>query len=184
MLLTTQTGLDSIAALTWREFEQLVGAAFRQQGYTVEETGQGGADGGIDLILRRGAAIEIVQCKRWRSRQVDVRVVREMFGLLEHHHAKGAKIVCVGAYTRDAEEFARGKSIELIAGDDLVALVRSAQASLGARDDGSFKSASSADPSCPVCSGEMLQRANRKTGELFWGCRRFPECRGTRALKT
>ena len=44
-LLATQTGLDSIAAMDWRDFERLVGEAFRRRGYTVEETGLGGADG-------------------------------------------------------------------------------------------------------------------------------------------
>jgi restriction system protein len=65
-LLNAQQGLESIAALGWRHFEQLVGEAFRRQGYTVEETGLGGADGGIDLILRKGGRRVLVQCKQWR----------------------------------------------------------------------------------------------------------------------
>ncbi len=48
-LLDTQSGLDSIAAMGWRDFERLVGEAFRRQGYIVEETGLGGEDGDIDL---------------------------------------------------------------------------------------------------------------------------------------
>lgn len=63
-LLDAQQGLDSIAALGWRHFEQLVGEAFRRQGYTVEETGLGGADGGIDLILRKNGRRVLVQCKQ------------------------------------------------------------------------------------------------------------------------
>ena len=63
-LLDAQQGLDSIAALGWRRFEQLVGEAFRRQGYTVEETGLGGADGGIDLILRKDGRRVLVQCKQ------------------------------------------------------------------------------------------------------------------------
>ncbi|NYI20182.1 restriction system protein [Xanthomonas arboricola] len=54
--LETRTSLESLAAGGWRQFERLVGEAFRRQGYSVEETGLGGADGGIDLILRRTAA--------------------------------------------------------------------------------------------------------------------------------
>lgn len=34
--------------------------------------------------------------------------------------------------------------------------------------------------SCPECGGGMLKRANRKTGEPFWGCEKFPKCKGTR----
>ncbi|MGN6512577.1 MAG: restriction endonuclease, partial [Lysobacteraceae bacterium] len=74
-LLEQQTGLDSLAAMSWREFEMLVGEAFRRQGYLVEETGLGGADGGIDLIVRRQGRTELVQCKQWRSRQVRPAVV-------------------------------------------------------------------------------------------------------------
>ncbi|WAT14980.1 restriction endonuclease [Xanthomonas fragariae] len=51
--LETRTSLESLAAGGWRQFEQLVGEAFRRQGYSVEHTGLGGADGGIDLILRK-----------------------------------------------------------------------------------------------------------------------------------
>ena len=40
--LDAQTGLASIAALGWRDFERLVGEAFRRQGYAVEESGLGG----------------------------------------------------------------------------------------------------------------------------------------------
>jgi len=42
-LLDAQSGLASIAALGWRDFERLVGEAFRRQGYTVEESRLGGA---------------------------------------------------------------------------------------------------------------------------------------------
>lgn len=51
-LLDRQSGLDSIRAMSWREFEMLCGEAFRRRGFTVEENGMGGADGGVDLILR------------------------------------------------------------------------------------------------------------------------------------
>jgi hypothetical protein len=33
---------------------------------------------------------------------------------------------------------------------------------------------------CPDCGGPMLARANRLTGEKFWGCKAYPDCRGTR----
>lgn len=44
---------DSIRSMSWREFEQLMGEAFRQQGYAVEETGGNGADGDVGLQLRK-----------------------------------------------------------------------------------------------------------------------------------
>lgn len=83
-LLDARTGLDSVAALGWRDFERLVGEAFRRRGYAVEETGLGGADGGIDLVLRRETTRILVQCKQWRRECVPVSVVREMCGLLAY----------------------------------------------------------------------------------------------------
>ena len=36
--------------------------------------------------------------------------------------------------------------------------------------------------SCPECGGEMVKRINRKTADTFWGCAKFPKCRGTRKV--
>ncbi len=35
-------------------------------------------------------------------------------------------------------------------------------------------------PLCPSCEGPMILRMNRRDGTSFWGCRRYPACRGTR----
>ncbi|MDE2861275.1 MAG: topoisomerase DNA-binding C4 zinc finger domain-containing protein [Chloroflexota bacterium] len=39
-----------------------------------------------------------------------------------------------------------------------------------------------AAPSCPSCEVSMVRRTNRRTGGDFWGCQRFPACRGTRDI--
>ena len=128
-LLDSQTGIDSLRQINWQQFEQLVGEAFRRQGYAIEETGLGGADGGIDLILRKNGQTTLVQCKQWQNRQVGVKIVREMYGLLVHQQAAAVKIVALGDYTDDARCFAQGKPIELIHGGQLIAAVRSLQTS-------------------------------------------------------
>lgn len=38
-------------------------------------------------------------------------------------------------------------------------------------------------PKCPVCSGDMRVAANKTTGNLFFGCKKFPECRGMRPFE-
>lgn len=181
-LLDTQTGLDSIRAMNWKEFELLVGEAFRRQGYSVQETGQGGADGGIDLILRKDGATTLVQCKQWRTRQVTVNVVREMFGLLTHHGAKAVKIVTTGDYTADAQRFAQGKPIELIHGDGLLAMVRGVRITKAGTTPPveAHTVVPTSPPPCPKCGNAMIQRENRRTKERFWGCPSYPTCRGTR----
>jgi len=186
-LLDAQQGLESIAALGWRHFEQLVGEAFRRQGYNVEETGLGCADGGIDLILRKNGRRVLVQCKQWRRRQISVNVVREMYGLLAHHGADEVKIACSGTYTRDAEEFAKDKPIELIGGEELLRMVREVQTTLmqttravGVVEPVLVASTLTTPCACPKCGKPMVERSNRKTGQKFWGCSTFPACRGVR----
>lgn len=68
-ILESQTGLDSIKNLSWREFEELVGEVFRRQGYLVLENPSEGVDGGIDLRLRKNAQMTLVQCKHWKSKK-------------------------------------------------------------------------------------------------------------------
>lgn len=180
-LLETQTSLDSLRAMNWREFEILVGEAFRREGYQIEETGLGGADGGIDLWLSKNGKTALVQCKQWRNQRVDVKVVREMYGLLAHHHADAVKIVTVGDFTPDAQRFAQDKPIELIRGEALLALVRSVQVSKPARRINLFNRISLAGsaPTCPSCGSTMVKRVNRQSRHVFWGCSRYPGCHGT-----
>jgi restriction system protein len=189
-LLETQTGLDSLRAMSWKAFEILVGEAFRRQGYAVEETGLGGADGGIDLVLGKHGQTVLVQCKQWRSRQVPVTVVREMFGLLGHHGASAVIIVSTANYTADAQRFVEGKPIELINGDQLLAMVQAVQTAIPAahREPTPVVASEPAPipsdetPTCPSCASVMIRRENRRTREAFWGCPSYPRCRGTRVI--
>lgn len=191
-LLDTQTSLDSLRTITWREFEMLVGEAFRRRGYLVEETGLGGKDGGIDLIVRKNGRTELVQCKQWKNRQVRASTVREMWGLVDHHRADAVSIICVGDFTPDAAAFAEGKAIELINGKQLLELVRDVQspderghATVRARERiEPVLDANRTDalPSCPACGATMVARKNRRNGQAFWGCSSYPRCKATQVV--
>ncbi|WP_243042864.1 restriction endonuclease [Dyella sedimenti] len=189
-LLDMQTGLRSLRSMHWKAFELIVGEAFRRQGYAVEETGLGGADGGIDLILRKQGQTVLVQCKQWRTRQVPVMVAREMFGLLVHHKADAIIIVSTGNYTVDAQRFVQGKPIELINGDQLLAMVQAVQTPAEpTQAPPAFAAAPGAaeksdTPTCPSCGSAMVQRQNRRTREAFWGCPSYPRCKGTRTVQS
>lgn len=188
-LLDTRTTLQSLSDTGWRNFERLVGEAFRRQGYAVEETGLGGADGGIDLILRRDGRRVLVQCKQWKRQQVGVSVVREMYGLMAHHQADAVQIVSTGRFTRDAQTFAHGKAITLIPGEALLDMIRAVQTTApapAARIEPQLPvqtrspPAATAAPTCPRCGADMTQRNNRQTRDPFLGCTRYPLCKGTR----
>jgi restriction system protein len=87
---------DSVGALnemTWREFEMLVGEAFRRKGYMVSETGGGGADGGVDLVLSKDGEKFLVQCKKWKAFKVGVTTIRELYGVMAAGGAAGGFVV-------------------------------------------------------------------------------------------
>ena len=93
-MLDAQTSLASIRELPWKRFEDLLGEAFRRQGFKVEETLGGGADGGIDLLLGREGNVTVVQCKRRNGAPVGVREVRELYGGFTPSWSERSKTCC------------------------------------------------------------------------------------------
>jgi restriction system protein len=179
---------DALNGMSWQQFEKLVGEAFRQQGYAVTETGGGGADGGIDLVLTRGSEKFLVQCKQWKAYRVSVNVVRELYGVMAAKGAAGGFVVTSGRFTDDAIDFASGRNIRLLDGQQLRAMVGKEQQTMPRTDDGGVArpaSPISTAPNCPVCSRSMVRRTSRRgtnAGGEFWGCSAFSACRGTRAV--
>jgi restriction system protein len=114
---------DALNHLTWREFEMLVGEAFRVQGDSVVETG-GSADGGVDVVLRKDSEKYFVQCKQWRAQTVGVPIVRELYGAMAAHGATGGFVVTSGRFTKPAIEFAQGRNLTLIDGPQLHAMIQ------------------------------------------------------------
>jgi restriction system protein len=179
-------GASALGGMSWREFEMLVGEAFRLQGYRVEETGGGGADGGVDLVLSKGTEKFLVQCKQWKAFKVGVAVVRELYGVMAAKGAAGGFVVTSGTFTEDAIAFASGRNVKLVDGVRLFGLIAQARQSIGVQSQASAQEAPSASrsagPSCPVCTSAMVKRTamkGAKAGSQFWVCSRFPGCRGT-----
>lgn len=186
-LVDQTTNLESLRDLPWKQFEILVAEAFRRQGYQVEFFLNRGADGGIDLILKKDGRTSLVQCKQWKVFSVGAPDIREMFGLMTAEGADEAIIVTSGQFTREAESFATGKPIRLLDGPQLLSLVQSVQ---NAPQNGNSRSVNITSeptpaPSCPLCGVAMIRRTARRghnAGNPFWGCPSYPDCKGTRPL--
>jgi restriction system protein len=182
-LVNGQTSLESLKALSWKEFEWMVGEAFRLKGYSVEESLGGGPDGGVDLVLRKDGRKIIVQCKQWKKWKVGAPIVREQFGILTASNADVVYVVASGEFTKEAINFAAGKPIRLINGSQLLRLIS------GVQQGGEAVLTEPSDvgpvPDCPKCGELMVLRTARKgknIGEKFWGCSGFPKCRGNLPL--
>ena len=188
-LVDEQTSLEKLRETGWKDFEYLVAEAFRRQGYAVDYSLGRGADGGVDLTLRRNGRTSLVQCKQWKVFSIGAPFIREMFGLMTADQADEAIIVTTGKFTRDAQEFAAGKPIQLIDGPRLLALVQSVQSNPVAadpsplREQGGRKSDEVSAIACPLCGKPMVLRMARRgsnAGNQFWGCSAYPACKGTR----
>ena len=192
---------DALDGMSWREFEMLVGEAFRLQGYRVTEQGGSGPDGGIDLVLSKGSEKFLVQCKQWKAFKVGVTIVRELYGVMAAKGAAGGFVVTSGRFTDDANAFASGRNIKLIDGPLLHGLLSQAKNSAGASQQASPQNSNQAPlrpspqtrasqspvqlatPACPSCGSTMAKRKARRgvnVGGEFWGCATYPVCKGTR----
>jgi restriction system protein len=192
-VVANSSGPEGLNGISWPEFELLVGEAFRIQGYTVTERGGAQADGGVDLVLRKGTETFLVQCKQWKAYKVGVDVVRELYGVMSSRGAVGGFVVTSGSFTADAQAFVKGLSINLVDGPKLFGLLQRAKASLNGTATSAAGAtpirpartgeAAAAAPLCPVCNGSMVRRTAKKganAGSQFWGCSKYPACRGTR----
>lgn len=113
------SGGNTLLSISWHEFELLVGEALRRRGYKVQDTGANGPDGGIDLVARKDGETYLVQCKQWRSVQVGVPVVRELYGAMAAEGAVGGFVVTSGTFTKQARDFASGRNLQLVDGNVL-----------------------------------------------------------------
>jgi restriction system protein len=185
-LVDQQTSLESLRAVSWKDFEFLVAEAYRRQGYEVDFSLGKGADGGVDLVLHKAGHTSLVQCKQWKVFSVGVPVVREMFGIMTAEQADEVIIVTSGKFTTEAENFARGKSIQLLDGSRLLELVKQVQSRVPTSNNlTSTTTESNETPFCPVCGKVMVTRTARRgqnAGNKFWGCPDYPGCKGTRQV--
>lgn len=182
---------NPLVDISWHEFELLVGEYFRRQGYSVEET-EGGADGGVDLIIIRNGEKYLVQCKQWKAYKVGVKIVRELLGVMVGSGATGGFVITSGDFTEDAMSFAKANNIELLDGKVLQQMLQiQPRQTSGVTVKKSINPTSELElsspelhnknqPLCPKCGSGMVQRVakqGKRSGEKFWGCSKFPACR-------
>lgn len=168
----TRTALES---MSWREFEGLTAEVFRRKGFQIVERGGDGPDGGVDLELRAGGDKYLVQCKQWKALKVGVAIVRELYGVMSAEGAVGGFVVASGEFTEEAKRFAEGRSIELVPSSTMLQMVRETSRK------GAIAAPKTTSPACPKCGAEMIQRVAKQganAGNRFWGCSRFPACKG------
>jgi restriction system protein len=111
-----------------------------------------------------------------------VQPVRELYGVQTAMQADRAMFVAIGSYTDDARRFGAQVGMTLVDGEELLRIISTG---LGGEPLELPVPTAPVGPAWPACGGEMVLRTARRgphAGEDFFGCARFPACRGTVAL--
>lgn len=183
--------------LTGAEFERLLALYFRDQGYSVQEVGIGGSDGGVDLVItdKRGEKTA-VQAKCYsESNKVPVQTVRELVGAKRNHDCILSLLVTTSDLTGPAKTEAEQFKVDYWHGVLLEQKLRSwgkwqpgkkaprqAYAAKAEIAKARQKTAAAAVPMiCSKCGAPLVKRKS-KQGESFLGCSAFPKCRYTKPL--
>jgi len=119
----------NLAAMDWEDFEHLIREVFEKEfsanGSQVKIT-QASRDGGVDAVAFdedpiRGGKI-VIQAKRYTN-TVSVSAVRDLYGTIMNEGANKGILVTTADYGPDAYEFAKGKPITLLSGNELLYLL-------------------------------------------------------------
>lgn len=120
---------ENLASMDWEDFEHLIRELFEKEfastGGEVKVT-RASRDGGIDAVVFdpdpiRGGKI-VIQAKRYTN-TVGVSAVRDLYGTLINEGANKGILVTTANYGADAHDFAKGKPITLLSGNQLLYLL-------------------------------------------------------------
>lgn len=159
--------------IEWRRFEAVCERLFAQSGFKTKSQSHG-ADGGVDVWMYSAHAegpVSIAQCKHFRSKEVDVKLIREFFGVMTSHKLQRGTFVTTSTFTADAQMFANENGINALDGDKLLKLIATRTPEqqkelLDIAYEGEYSI-----PTCASCGIKLVKRTK------FWCCNNFPKCR-------
>ncbi len=125
-VLSTLDQRPNLMDLTPGEFESLITNLFQAMGLETRQT-QPSRDGGVDCVAFDPRPIfggkVVIQAKRYKN-TVGVSAVRDLFGTMQNEGASKGILVTTSGYGKAAFEFANGKPMELLAGSNLLYLLK------------------------------------------------------------
>lgn len=96
------------------EFEQSIAFLYQLQGYQTTVCG-GAGDEGVDVEARKDGELMIVQCKRYtKTNMVGSPAIQILFAATTANRANKGVIVTTSWFTKQAQQYAQNKPIELI----------------------------------------------------------------------
>jgi restriction system protein len=99
-------------------FERELGKLFSLMGYAVTHT-PSTADGGVDLLLRKGGNLTVVQCKA-HNKRISISVARELFASMMDFEADDAIIACLEGVTKPVVDYIKTKRITVMTLNNII----------------------------------------------------------------
>lgn len=122
-------GTDALARMSWHTFEHLLAEHYREQGWRVEYDSRPKSlkalGASLDLRMRRGNEVTILQCRQWDATEVQVQDVNELLATMLNEGASGGILVTRGTFSGDARTVQlRQPRLQLIDGDVLRVMLK------------------------------------------------------------
>ena len=111
--------LEAVRALTGEEFNRVLEAAFRREGYGVTRLDKGP----VDFELSKGGRVSLVLTRRWKAAATGVGPLEELEALRKKQKADECIYVTAGAVSDPARKYAFDSNVRLIEGPGLVNLL-------------------------------------------------------------
>lgn len=175
----TEWTASLLRALEWKRFEEVCEGVWTANGYPARGTGPE-SHGDVDLTiadpLNPNRVFAVAQCKAVAS-PVGVEPVRALWEAKDHFGAQRAIFYSVSGFSTEAGNFAAGKHLKLVSGDELL---RQLQALAEPERAALLQHVTRGDyvtPSCPKCETKMTRKAGRAGQSDSWSCPNFGSCR-------
>lgn len=122
-------GPDALARMSWHTFEHLLAEHYRAQGWRVEYDSRPKSLKALgtclDLRMRRGDEVTIVQCRQWDAAEVAVDDVNDLLATMLNEAVSGGILVTRGTFSAEARAAQRRQPrLQLVDGDVLRVMLK------------------------------------------------------------
>lgn len=132
------TAAQAIDGMSSREFEALLGEAFKLQGYQISQA-DGNSGTGVGMTLRKDRETVLVHSRHWQAERVGAETLGGLQKAMSARGATGGFVVTAGRFSREAIASAQQANLRLIDGPVLLGMIVKARAAQPSR---------TAQPSC------------------------------------
>jgi restriction system protein len=114
--------LQSVRAMSWRDFSQTLELAFARDGYAVQRI-----EGAADLAVSRAGRTVLVAAKRWKAARHGVEALAALHAQMRAQGASECTYIALGELSANAQRFARTNGVNVMREDGLAQLLRTMQ---------------------------------------------------------